>query len=527
MWQKSWRDQVWSQLDTDWDMIVVGGGITGAGILKEATQSGYKVLLVEALDFSSGTSSRSSKLVHGGMRYLANGQFKVTYESVREREHLLRDGKGLVNKLDILMSSVPKDKTPGWQLGLGLLIYSAMAGKWHYGHYNPKELESKCPNLTIPHLKGAYQYYDAATDDSRLTLRIIREAVAAGGTALNYARAIDLCRDQRGKVCGVVVEDQVGEGRTIEVKTSLVINATGAWVDDLRGKLGRKRRIRPLQGSHLLLPFERLPLEQSVSVFHPDDGRPVFTVPWEGVTLIGTTDIDVGCSLQANPPIEEEEVEYLLKLVQYAFPAQELKREDILCTLSGIRPVIDTGKADPSKESREYAVWLEDGLLTITGGKLTTFRLMARDVLKAAHRLLPQRHKFNPNLPLFDFCGDIFGDLTYSTLDPETLVRLAGRYGIDSPKIFSVANPGELENIEGTQYLWSELRWAAREEGVVHLDDLLLRRVRLGLLLPNGARHQLGRIREIAQSELGWDDQRWQQEEDQYLQLWEKSYKVR
>lgn len=527
MWQKSWRDRVWAQLDTDWDMIIVGGGITGAGILKEATQSGYKVLLVEAYDFASGTSSRSSKLVHGGFRYMANGQFRVTYESVHERERLLRDGKGLINKLDILIASLPRDKTPGWQLGLGLLIYSAMAGKWQYGHFNVEEVASHCPSLTVPHLKGAYQYYDAHTDDARLTLRIIREAVAAGGTALNYARAIDLCRDQRGKVCGVVIEDQVGEGRTFEVKTSLVINAAGAWVDDLRGKLGRKKRIRPLQGSHILFPFERLPLEQSVSIFHPEDGRPVFTVPWEGVTLVGTTDIDVGRSLKTDPSIEGQEVDYLLKLVQYAFPEQELKREDILCTLSGIRPVIDTGKSDPSKESREYAVWLEDGLLTITGGKLTTFRLMARDVLKAACRLLPERHKFNPDMPLFDYDGDVFGDLTYTSLNPETLLRLAGRYGVDSPNIFSAAEPGELENIEGTPYLWSELRWAARAEGVVHLDDLLLRRVRLGLLLPDGARNQLDRIRSIAQPELGWDDQRWQEEEENYLKLWEKSHKVR
>lgn len=527
MWQNSWRDRVWSQLDNDWDMIVVGGGITGAGVFKEATQSGYKVLLVEAFDFSSGTSSRSSKLVHGGMRYLANGQFRVTYESVHERERLLRDGKGLIDKLDVLITCMPGDKTPDWQLGLGLLIYCGMAGKLDFGHHNVEALRQVCPCLSAPRLRGAFHYYDAKTDDSRLTLRTIREAVAAGGTALNYAKAIDLCRDRQGKVCGVVIEDQAGDGRKIEVKSSLVINATGAWVDELRGKLDRRRKIRPLQGSHLLLPFERLPLEQSVSIFHPDDGRPVFTVPWEGVTLIGTTDTDVGRSLQINPSIKDQEVDYLLRVLQYAFPSQEIDYQDILCTLTGIRPVIDTGKSDPSKESREYAVWLEDGLLTITGGKLTTYRLMARDVLKAARRLLPERHKFDPSRPLFTYNGDRFGDLTYSTLEPETLLRLVGRYGSESPKIFSVAKPGELEYIASTPYLWSELRWAARSEGVVHLDDLLLRRVRLGLLLPEGARHQMDRIRKIAQPELGWDDRRWKQEEEQYLQLWEKSHKVR
>jgi glycerol-3-phosphate dehydrogenase len=310
------------------------------------------------------------------------------------------------------------------------------------------------------------------------------------------------------------------------VQASLVINATGAWADDLRARLGEERRLRPLQGSHLVLPFERLPVEHSVSIFHPTDGRPVFTLPWEGVTLVGTTDIDVGHSVAANPAIKTAEVAYLLDVVQHTFPEQQIGYEDILCTYSGIRPVIDTGKDDPSKESREYVVWLESGLLTVTGGKLTTFRLMARDVLKAARGVLPERHKFNPNLPLFDTHGEGLDNLIYTTLELETLIRLAGRYGFDSGKIFSVAKPGELERIEDTPYLWSELRWAARAEGVVHLDDLLLRRVRLGLMLPDGACHHLPRIREIVQPELGWDDRRWESEVDQYQTLWNDAHRL-
>ena len=309
MWQKNWREQVWLQLDNKWDMIVVGGGITGAGILLEAVRAGYQVLLVEAQDFAAGTSSRSSKLVHGGFRYLANGQFKLTYESVRERERLLRDGLGLVNPLDILMLNLPGNKVPAWELGLGLGMYSLMAGKWAYRRLNRERLGELCPMLNRPDLRGAFQYYDANTDDARLTLRVIREAVACGGVALNYAKAAGLLRDSKGRVCGILLEDQAGEGRTAEVRSDLVVSATGARADELRSKLGGAARLRPLQGSHLVFPYERLPVRQSVSVFHPRDGRPVFTLPWENVTLVGTTDVDIGREFPDSPAITEQEID--------------------------------------------------------------------------------------------------------------------------------------------------------------------------------------------------------------------------
>ena len=526
MWQQSWREQVWSQLDQKWDLIVVGGGITGAGIFREAVRAGYKTLLVEAQDFSAGTSSRSSKLVHGGFRYLANAQFRLTYESVHERERLLRDGKGLVNHLDILMLNLPGNRVPAWELGLGLIIYSLMAGKMSFEYLGRRELVKFCPYLSRPDQRGAFRYYDANTDDSRLTLRVIREAVSDGGAAVNYARASGLLRDHRGRVCGIVLEDISGTNRSTEVQASLVVNATGAWADELRLELGGAPRLRPLQGSHLLLPYSRLPINQSVSIFHPADGRPVFTLPWEGVTLVGTTDVDVGHHLPDNPAIKNEEAEYLLQAVQYTFPEQQIQMEDVLCTLSGIRPVIDTGKADPSKESREHALWFEDGMLTVTGGKLTTFRLMARDALRAAKKVLPPREKVNSRQPLLRSVGSIFDDLTHTTLDPGTLLRLAGRHGADSREIFAAAQPGELDRIENTPYLWSELRWAARSEAVVHLEDLLLRRVRLGLLLPGGARELLPRIQTIVQPELGWDEDRWQAEVAAYLNIWDQAYRV-
>ena len=524
-WGPGWRDEIWSQLDEDWDLIVVGGGITGAGILREAVRAGYKTLLVEAQDFSAGTSSRSSKLVHGGFRYMANGQFRLTFESVHEREKLLADGKGLITKLDILIPDFPSNKVPGWALGFGLGIYSVMAGKFSFRHLNRKQLSDLCSGLCREDLRGGFKYYDANTDDARLTLRVIREAVCEGGAALNYARATNLLRDLKGKVCGIVLEDQARTRSSKELNAPLVINATGAWADDLRGKIGKDARIRPLQGSHLILPFERLPISESVSIFHPRDGRPVFTLPWEGVTLVGTTDLDAGHSIHDNPIIQESEIAYLFEFLQFAFPELEIQEKDVQCTMAGIRPVINTGKTDPSKESREHALWLEDNFLTVTGGKLTTFRLMARDVMRVAIKVLGRGRLSTRNQPIFHTNDTV--ELQTDDLDVEGISRLFGRYGLDSVDIMNNALPGELGRIESTAYRWSELRWASRMEGVVHLDDLLLRRVRLGLLLPEGGRSVLPKVRQIAQPELGWSDRQWEEEESRYLNIWDTAYKLR
>lgn len=527
MWQVGWRDSVWSQLDQDWDLIIVGGGITGAGIFREAVRSGVKVLLVEADDFASGTSSRSSKLVHGGFRYLKNLQFKITVESVEERERLLREGKGLINPLDILFTGFDGDKIPQWAMGFGIILYGLLARKWQYHHLTPHDLRRLCPQLTAPDLKGGFLYYDAQTDDARLTLRLIREAVQQGGVALNYARVIDLLRRNDGTVCGVVVQEEAGKqsSRTAEVKARLVINATGPWTDELRRLINRQARIRPLRGSHLLFPRARLPLDYSVSMFHPRDGRSVFTFPWEGVTLVGTTDVDVEDPVCTDPSITQWEAEYLLEFVQKVFPEQGLTLNDVVSTWAGIRPVINTGKVNPSEESREHAIWFEDGMLTVTGGKLTTFRVMARDVLQVAQRILPELRPFDSHARVL--AGTVLADDFLNLgLSPEKVVRLLGRYGLETPALLDAIRPDEIAPIPGTPYLWGELRWAARAEGVLHLDDLLLRRVRIGLLLPDGAQSCLPRVKQIIMEEQGWNEEHWYEEVEAYQTLYHRAYSL-
>ena len=527
MWENGWRDRIWSDLDQKWDLIVIGGGITGAGILREAARKGLRVLLVEAHDFASGTSSRSSKMVHGGFRYLKNGQIKLVLESVRERERLLGEGRGLVIPLGVLLADYVGDAIPAWVFGAGLILYDLLALKWGHRHYDAYDMHDLCPSLNTDGLQGGFRYFDAQTDDARLVLRLIQEAVSAQGVALNYTKVIGLLRARTGRVSGVILRDLAPQGRdrTIEVPAPVVINATGAWADDLRTQVGGSARLRKLRGSHLIVPASRLPLTRSVSFLHPDDDRPVFAFPWEGVILVGTTDVDLDTPLKTDTAISRVEVEYLLRAIQYGFPTQQLTFDDVQCTMAGVRPVINTGKADPSKESREFILWNENGLLTVTGGKLTTFRLMAHEALIKVRAALPDRPSFDPGSRVFDIPpAELTAPLQTDRLTPALRTRLLGRHGVNASTMIAAAQPGELEAIGASLNLWAELRWAARAEGVIHLDDLMLRRLRIGLTLPQGGLPIMDRIRAIAQPELGWDDLRWEQEASDYTILWKKYY---
>lgn len=528
-WSGNWRDEVWARLDQQWDLIIIGGGITGAGILREATRQGLKALLVEQRDFAWGTSSRSSKLVHGGLRYLKSGQVALTRASVSGREQLLEERPGLVDPLGFLLADYEGDEMNRFVYGAGLTIYDLLAAQWSHRYYSPQDFQFMAPYITPEGLSGGFHYQDAQTDDARLVLRLIREAVSAGGTAINYVRAEGLLREDHGPVKGVRLRDEV-TGRTAEPCSCLVINATGAWADFLRAEVGAPPRIRPLRGSHLIFPAWRFPVAQAVSFMHPVDGRPVFAFPWEGVTLLGTTDVDCDVPLDSEPVITPDEVAYLMAAVNHRFPALNLTLDDILGSFSGIRPVIGSGKADPSQESREHAIWEETGLLTVTGGKLTTFTQIARDALKTAEHLIDRRPD-EGEAQAGDAPGDDLAEAeaalaAVAGLDDRARQRLLGRYGADAAGLVAAAAPEELEPIPGTVLLWAELRWAARAEGVVHLDDLLLRRVRVGLLLPNGGAEQLPRVEAICRSELGWDNARWEAEETAYLALWRSTYSL-
>jgi glycerol-3-phosphate dehydrogenase len=519
MWHGNWRDRLPADLSSrDWDLIVIGGGITGAGILLEAARRGLKALLVEQRDFAWGTSSRSSKLVHGGLRYIKEGKLLLTRDSVRERQNLLREAPGLVDVQGFAFGDYAGRK-PGRRLfSAGLALYDLMAGQRTRRYHPADDFLMLAPHIRRDGLKGGLSYTDAKTDDARLVLRVLQEAVEAGGMAINYMAASRILRNGV-KVCGVELSD-AESGATFTVSAKVVINATGAWADRLRQVSGGRQKLRPLRGSHLVLPAWRLPVAQAVSLMHPLDGRPVFAFPWEGVTLVGTTDVDHTLDLQMEAAITPEEFSYLMMALDFQFPELAIRPDDVIATYAGVRPVVDSGKADPSKEGRDHAVWLEDGLLTVTGGKLTTFRLIALDALKHAAPLIAG---WQPDLrlkPVFSTPSPLPG----AGLRNLQRRRLQGRYGPQANAVIECARPGELEAIPGTETLWVELRWAVRSEAVLHLEDLLLRRTRLGLLLREGGAAQMGRIRAICQPELGWDDTRWETEQSAYLAHWQRHH---
>ena len=530
MGPQGWRESFWSQLDGEFDLIVIGGGITGAGILREATRAGLKAILFEQGDFASGTSSRSSKLVHGGLRYLKNAQIKLTWESVHEREHLLKEGRGLVTPLPFVMANFRGDKTPAWVFDIGLTMYDIMALKWNHAAYDPDGLRGLVPQLSSPSLVSGFRYFDAQTDDARLVLRVLQEATKDGALALNYGRVEGLLKT-KNRVTGVAVRDLApGPGKTTEVRARVVVSATGAWADEMRVQalpralsraVGSRARLRILRGSHIFLPQSKLPLTRAVTFLHPADGRPVYILPWEGATLVGTTDVDHETPPSTNLRISPSESEYLMAAVRHAFPAQGLTQADVQSTLAGVRAVVNTGKADPSKESREFVLWNESGLLTVSGGKLTTFRLMAQTALRAVRSALPEHPRLGSEERVLDLLPP---ETTLCDMPPELRLRLLGRYGAQACNLVAAAQSGELQAIGGSPSLWAELRWAARSEGVVHLDDLLARRVRLNINLPGGGMDELEKIRKIVQPELGWSDERWEKEEKGYREIWSAYY---
>jgi glycerol-3-phosphate dehydrogenase len=529
MWNKNWRDSVWTQLDGEFDLIIIGGGITGAGILREAARAGLKAVLFEQGDFASGTSSRSSKLVHGGLRYLKNAQIKLTWESVHEREHLLKEGRGLVTPLPFVMANFRHDKTPAWMFGAGLSVYDILALKWNHAAYDPRGLRDLVPQLASPDVVSGFRYFDAQTDDARLVLRVLQEAAQDGAFALNYTRVEGLLK-AKNRVTGVAVRDMapgpdpfdtIPGRKTTEVRARVVVSATGAWADEMRSQVGGRARLRVLRGGHIFLPQSKLPLTRAVTFLHPADGRPVYILPWEGVTLVGTTDVDHERTPSTDVHISRAEGEYLMKAVTYAFPGLCLGQDAVQSSLAGLRAVVDTGKADPSKESREFVLWNESGLLTVSGGKLTTFRLMAQTALRAVRSVLPEHPRLGREERVLD---PLPPESTLCDVPPELRLRLMGRYGAAACSLVETAQEGELQAIAPSPSLWAELRWAARNEGVVHLEDLLARRVRLNINLPGGGTKEIEKIRKIVQPELGWDDERWESEEKAYRQLWQDTY---
>jgi len=485
-----------NQSPAGFDLLVIGGGISGAAVALAGARRGLRVLLVERQDFASGASSSSSKLVHGGLRYLKQGDWRLTRESLQAREQLLRDAPGLVQRLRFLMPHRPGQSPGRFTMRVGLAAYDLLAGRRTRSFLSAEAAQRLVPGLAAE--QGASGYEDASTDDARLTLRLLQEARQAGAELRNYTELLGLHRDAQGRVRGARLRGPDGVER--ELAVGCAIATAGAQLGPLAAQAGMTLpALRPLRGSHLLLPLQRLPLTCAVAWSHPQDGRPVFAYPWLGTLIVGTTDVDQPDPLQA-PRISREEQDYLLAGLAHAFPGAGIGAADLQCSWAGLRPVITSGQGlAPSKESREHLVLAKDGLVALSGGKLTTFAAMAQAALQAASPWLP---------PLAPLPGPL--------LPPAA----DGHWG----DLSAVVRTGE--RLPHTQTLIGELRHSLQHEQVHHLDDLLLRRTRLGLLQPGFGQALLPALQMHCQELLGWDAARYADECERYLALMRRDHGV-
>jgi glycerol-3-phosphate dehydrogenase len=456
------RAQLLTRLDDakPWDVIVVGGGATGLGVALDAVSRGFRTLLVEAGDFASGSSSRSTKLVHGGVRYLAQGNVALVREALAERALLLQNAPHLAHPLGFIVPTYRWHERMFY--GAGLKLYAALAGERSLGDtelLGADEVRQAAPGVNPVGLRGGVRYWDGQFDDARLAIALMRTAQDAGATLLNYLQCTGISTDIDG-VCGVRLLEATS-GRTFRCNGRLVINATGVWVDRLRSMV---RQVEPAwvsvsQGVHIALPANALGGTDALLVPRTSDGRVLFAVPWHGVTLLGTTD-----TARRDAPVDprplDGEVDYLLRTAS-PYLARQPARSDILATFCGLRPLIgrrNSGAATKSL-SREHAV-IEDipGLISVTGGKWTTYRRMAEDVMGLATRLkrLPARPCRTHDLRLCDAV------LPTEALEACILTSLSS----GTPNL----------PLQVTQ----QMNAMIRNEAVMTVDDLLFRRLRIG-----------------------------------------------
>jgi glycerol-3-phosphate dehydrogenase len=517
------------------DLAVIGGGITGAGVALDAASRGYSVALLERDDYASGTSSRSSKLVHGGLRYLQNFDLGLVREALLERALMVNLSPHLVRPLQLLVPSF-EGKHPQRALGVGLNMYDAMAtdrlrlpGRRRRGfddgleEWSPDrhrvvdgdEVKRLLPALASREPTAAYLFYDCQTDDVRLVLTVLGEAERYGAVMVNRCEVLELL-DENGHAVGVRCRERVS-GRELEVRADNVINATGVWADTIRSEElyaeEEVPHIRPSRGTHLTLAYERLPIDAG-AIVPVGDGRTIFTLPWLGRTLVGTTDNDYEGPLDHVPP-DQDDIEYLLDACNRFFDAS-LERSDLTGAYAGVRPLISTGDTKKSVDISRKAELFEtsSGLVTITGGKLTTWRRMAK---MAVDRIVEREGREAPcrthEIPLGHPAHE--QELTGAGADDESVALLSHRYGYAAREVLAMvtADPAlGARIVPELPDLLAELPFAARYEQALTLGDVLLRRTRLGILdaarLVAPGSPEARAAAEALGAELGWDDAR-------------------
>jgi glycerol-3-phosphate dehydrogenase len=486
--------------DAAWDLIVIGGGATGVGIAIDAASRGYDVLLLEQSDFGKGTSSRSTKLIHGGVRYLQQGNLPLVMEALKERGTLRANAPHLVHDLPFVVPNYQWWEAPFY--GIGMRVYDALAGKYGFGpsrNLSVEETVERIPTIETNGLRGGVIYHDGQFDDARLLIHMVLTAAEQGAVLLNYARVTGLEKNGDGYVTGVQASN-VETGDSFIAHGRVVINATGVFSDSIRSLDDPtvKPIVQPSQGVHIVLDRRFLPGDAAIMVPHTDDGRVLFAIPWHERVLVGTTDTPVHRA-QLEPRALEDEIEFLIShAVRYL--TEDPSRSDVLSVFAGLRPLVAGDGADTAALSREHTILIANsGLLTIAGGKWTTYRKMAEDAVDHASTLagLEPRPCITRQLNIHGFHQHArrFGPLSDYGSDAPELSRL-----IEGEPAFGEPIHDRLPIVAG------QVAWAVRVEAARTVDDVLARRTRALLLDARAAADAAPEVATIMAAELERDE---------------------
>jgi glycerol-3-phosphate dehydrogenase len=483
-----------------WDLIVVGGGATGAGVAIDGATRGYDVLLLEKSDFGKGTSSRSTKLVHGGVRYLEQGNVSLVMEALKERGLMLQNAPHLVRNLGFVVPNYDWWEAPFY--GIGLKLYNLLAGKYGFGAsriLSKEETLEKLPTIKTEGLRGGVIYFDGQFDDARLLVNLAATAYEQGATLLNYAPVTTITKDAEGFANGVRFRDAI-TGEEFEARGKAVINATGPFTDEVRRMADPAADpiIAPSQGIHLVFDRSFLAGDHAIMVPHTSDGRVMFAIPWHGHTVVGTTDTPIPRAT-LEPAAMEQEIEFILQTASL-YLAKKPARADVLSVFAGIRPLVRSGESgNTAALSRDHTIRIENsGLITICGGKWTTYRHMAEDCVNHAATLarLPEKPCVTRHLNIHGFHTGA-GKLGHLQV-----------YGSDAPAVQKLAesDPGLGAQLDpALPYTGAEIVWAVRHELAVTVEDVLARRTRALFLNARAALAMAPRVADLMAGELAQD----------------------
>lgn len=516
---------------TEFDLIIIGGGINGAGVARDAAYRGMKVALVEARDFASGTSSKSSKMIHGGIRYLENMEFKLVFEALNERTKLFEMAPHLVHPLRFMIPLFTESRVGMNKMGLGMWLYDALSlfqAPQMHERLNAKETAKRMPDLKNNGLVGSFIYSDAYMDDDRLVIETLRSANESGAQILNYTHALHPMHNDQGQVAGLKARDAL-TGEEYLIRGRHIVSCVGAWTDEVAPQLVQdwKKKLRPTKGVHITLPKDRLPLTSAVVMGAEKGNRIVFGIPRHEMIIIGTTDTDYKESPTAVTATVED-IKYLLQITEQYFPGANLKVEDIIASYAGVRPLVEDGSSTEGKTSREHSIMQDDsGVTFVAGGKYTTYRLICEQtvdmVLKCfAHEDQIRFRKLEPtDKPLNRFSGYDANLQAKALVDSwakqfkrplREIDLLTDRHSLEAEQIL---------NNYPTEYTYWQLEAAHAIDHTMcfNLVDFFTRRTPLFLADKNHGLEFLDEIAQVFAEKLAWSVDETSAQKDGYAQF--------